>query len=69
MQQASLQGLAPDVMRRRCSVACIHSASRATEGQLYELWSTKGVQAAHDTLAADDVSVTNQKDKDLRTQL
>ena len=66
MQRASAGGLAPDEARTRLAVTHIHNASAATEQQLIELWANKSVQEAQRTLASDDVSVTNQKDKEQR---
>jgi hypothetical protein len=66
MQRASATGLAPDEALKRVTVACVHNGSAATEQQLYALWANKRVMEAQATLAADDVYVTNQKDKDER---
>jgi hypothetical protein len=66
LQRASAEGLAPDLTRIRCTVCKIHNATLKTEENLYELWAGKNAQEAYDTLAKDDVYVTNRKDKELQ---
>jgi len=51
---------------RRCEIICIHNANEYTKLGLIEMWSDKSPDEAHDILSREDVSVTNQKDKDLQ---
>ena len=65
MQRASTSGLVPDNKCTRCNVVGIYNAdTKNAKEMLYSIWARASVQVAHDKLAKDDVSVTNQKDKD-----
>uniref|UniRef100_A0A6T8Z4W3 Heterokaryon incompatibility domain-containing protein n=1 Tax=Haptolina ericina TaxID=156174 RepID=A0A6T8Z4W3_9EUKA len=49
---------------RRCFIECIHNANEYTKLGLIEMWSNKTPEEAYNILSRDDVSVTNQKDKE-----
>ena len=51
---------------RRCIIECIHNANEYTKLALIEMWSEKTPEEAYNMLKKDDVSVTNQKDKELQ---
>ena len=65
LQRATASGLAQD-MRPRYVVAYVQNASDDTKRQLFALLAGKSAQEVHDTLALDDVFVTNRKDKELQ---
>ena len=49
---------------RRCAIVCIHNANEYTRLGLIDMWSNKTPEEAHQILSRDDVSVTNQRDKE-----
>ena len=49
----------------RCKITCLHNASESLKSTLIDMWSSKTPEEAHSTLSRPDVTVTNQKDKDL----
>ena len=49
---------------RRCLIECIHNANEYTKLGLIDMWSNKTPDEAYHILKRDDVSVTNQKDKE-----
>ena len=49
---------------RRCVIECIHNAGKFTKLNLIDIWSNKTPEEAHEILSREDVSVTNQKDKE-----
>ena len=51
---------------RRCTIECIHNANEYTKLGLIAMWSNKSPEEAHEILSREDVSVTNQKDKELQ---
>ncbi len=66
LQLASPTGLHGDPAARRCVVACIHNAPTLFAELIQRMWTAKDVDAARDTLAQPDVTVTNQSDKTLQ---
>jgi hypothetical protein len=52
---------------RRCTIATIANANSIIAEGLYAMWVAKTPEQAYDMLSKDDVTVTNQNDKD--TQL
>ena len=60
----AVAGLAPaPEAERRCEVVPIVNANPLMAEGLYAMWANKTTVQAHDALARDDVTVTNQKDK------
>ena len=51
---------------RRCTIECIHNANEYTKLQLIDMWSNKTPEEAYNILKSEDVSVTNQNDKELQ---
>ena len=49
---------------RRCLIECIHNANEYTKLGLIDMWSNKTPDEAYHILKRDDVSVTNQRDKE-----
>lgn len=65
MQRLTLNGFKPEEDPcRRCAVRTLHNANAKLEKFLFELWATRSPEQACEILAAPDVLVTNQKDKD-----
>ena len=51
---------------RRCTIECIHNANEYTKLGLIDMWSNKTPEEAYNILKSEDVSVTNQNDKELQ---
>ena len=67
MQLASPEGLAPAPLgsgRRRCEVVTYLNATPVMGRELVQMWSDKSVEEARKLLSRNDVTVTNQSDKD-----
>ena len=47
-------------------VKCIHQAPLEFATALYGMWGNVNAQLAHDTLKSPDVTVTNQRDKEMQ---
>ena len=66
MRKVSVRGLeAAPAAERRCVIKCIHNASENIKAEI-DLWANKTASEAYDILALPDVTVTNQKDKDVQ---
>ena len=67
MQRAGRTGLEPaPQVERRCAIVPIHGADRGVADGLVRMWSTKTPMEAHAILGNPDVTVTNQRDKDVQ---
>ena len=66
MQEVDSDGISASTasgQRQRCTVTRMHNAVNLPEDVLYRMWGNKSLKQAYDTLAMDDVLVTNQQDK------
>lgn len=68
MQVVSVHGLmpAPNKATMRCTICPILGANSNMADGLLAMWSARSPREAHDLLANDDVSVTNQSDKEVQ---
>ena len=58
-------GAAPEG-ERRCVIKCLHNAPESFSEALTSMWAQKTAEQAHEILTKPDVTVTNQKDKDVQ---
>ena len=66
MQTCTPRGLEPTPAKHqkpRYTIVPTHNATESVADNVREMWSGRTPKQAHDALALDDVSVTNQKDK------
>ena len=68
MQRVSRAGLQPGVAlgQRRFTIVPIHNAPNALEQVLIELWADKDPRQVYDILSSPDITVTNQRDKNVQ---
>ena len=70
MRKVTTAGLVPcssEVeLHARCQIKCIHNASDATAQVLIDMWAQTTADTAYDILSKPDVSVTNQRDKEVQ---
>ena len=65
MQDASTAGLATAPADKcRYTIVPLHNANTMLSKMLIEMWTGKSAQEAHNILAAPDVLVTNESDKE-----
>jgi len=66
LQLVTTDGLSGSAGSPRCSIRCIHNAPASFAQTLRDLWASKSAAEAKSVLSEPDVTVTNQRDKDVQ---
>ena len=67
MQTCTAEGLRPArPMERRCKIEVIHGANSSIREGLLKMWAERSVDEAYELLSNPDVTVTNQRDKEVQ---